>query len=226
MGHSRRSDRGASHFPSTPMDGHRRLAGRAVIRHYESFGARQFPHTRHARTTRRVNLPHGVALAASGKSERSSRASRLDEEGRYGQSSRHVRRGCDGRGGHVRRTWPARTAKSRGPGLPTLRSSSWEASFSGATGARKPGPRGERDISRKPSRRECRLIRLNLWRLPPAFFIAGGPWVRSSPGIPCALFVFRGPSCLQSPGVNASRDRVDVSTSRCNPGPMPRGEGV
>jgi hypothetical protein len=32
-----------------------------------------------------------------------------------------------------------------------------------ATGARKPGPRGELDISRKPSRRECRLIRLNLW---------------------------------------------------------------
>jgi hypothetical protein len=30
-------------------------------------------------------------------------------------------------------------------------------------GARKPGPQGELDISRKPSRRECRLIRLHLW---------------------------------------------------------------
>jgi len=42
--------------------------------------------------------------------------------------------------------------------------------ISRTTGARKPGPRGDRDISRKPLRRECRLIWLNLWRLPPAFF--------------------------------------------------------
>jgi hypothetical protein len=34
------------------------------------------------------------------------------------------------------------------------------------------------------------LIRPNLWYLPPAFFVAGGPWVRSSPGIPCALSSF------------------------------------
>ena len=106
----------------------------------------------------------GMALVASGKSERSSRASRLDEEGRYGQSSRHVRRGCDGRGWHVRRTWLSRTAKSRGPGLPTLRSSlAMMLRITPATGARKPGPRGDRDISRNPPRRECRLIRLNLW---------------------------------------------------------------
>ena len=91
-----------------------------------------------------------------------------------------------------------------------------------ATGARKPGPRGDRDISRKPSRRECRLIRLNLWRLPACFFIAGGPWVRSSPGIPCALFVFPRAKLLHCSGVNASRDRVDVSTSRINPGRMLR----
>ena len=155
--------------------------------HY-AFGGRQLLHMRHAQIARRANLSHVFALATSGKSERCFRASRLDEEGRYGQSSRHVRRGCDGRGWHVRRTGPARTAKSRGPGLPTLRSSlATMLCITPATGARKPGPRGDRDISRKPSRRECRLIRLNLWRLPPAFFVAGGPWVRSSPGIPCAL---------------------------------------
>src|SRR5690348_3887329 len=50
-----------------------------------------------------------------------------------------------------------------------------------------PVHRGERGISRKPLRRECRLIRPNLWSLPPAFLFAGGPWVRSSPGIPCTL---------------------------------------
>src|ERR1700719_3033475 len=117
-------------------------------------------HTRPAKIARRANRSQANALAASGKSERCFRASCLDEEGRYGQSSRHVRRGCDGRGGHVRRTWLARTAKSRGPGLPTLRSSlAMMLCITPATGARKPGPRGDRDISRKPSRRECRLIR-------------------------------------------------------------------
>jgi hypothetical protein len=32
----------------------------------------------------------------------------------------------------------------------------------------------------KPLRRECRMIWLNLWYLPPDFFIAGGPWVAAS----------------------------------------------
>jgi hypothetical protein len=44
-------------------------------------------------------------------------------KGRFGRSSRTVGRGCDGRGDYVRRTWRTRTAKSRGPDLPTLGSS-------------------------------------------------------------------------------------------------------
>ena len=47
---------------------------------------RQFPHTRHAQFARRANLPHAFTLAASGKSPRCSRASRLDEEGRLSRS--------------------------------------------------------------------------------------------------------------------------------------------
>jgi hypothetical protein len=47
------------------------------------------------------------------------------------------------------RTTLMRTAKSCGPDAPTLASSSREASFLGATVARKPGHRGEREISRK-----------------------------------------------------------------------------
>jgi hypothetical protein len=42
---------------------------------------RQIPHPRHAQTARRANLPHACALASSGKSQPSSRASRLDERG-------------------------------------------------------------------------------------------------------------------------------------------------
>jgi hypothetical protein len=34
--------------------------------------------------------------------------------------------------------------------------------------------------------------RQHLWYLPPAFFVAGGPWVRPSPGIPCALSILEG----------------------------------
>ena len=66
----------------------------------------QFPHVRHAKIARRANLSQVSELAPSGKSKPSSRASRLDEEGRFGRSSRYVGRGCGGRCGHVRRTWP------------------------------------------------------------------------------------------------------------------------
>jgi hypothetical protein len=78
------------------------------------------PHTTYARIARRANLPHASALVLSGKSQPSSGASRLNEEGRFGRSSRYVGRGCDGRGWHVRRAWRMRTAKSRGPGAPGL----------------------------------------------------------------------------------------------------------
>jgi hypothetical protein len=52
----------------------------------------QFAHARHAQFARRANLPQACALAPSGKSRADFRASRLDEEGRYGRSSRNVGR--------------------------------------------------------------------------------------------------------------------------------------
>ena len=45
----------------------------------------------------------------------------------------------------VGRTMSSRTAKSCGPGLPTLRPSSQALTSTRATGARKPGPRGEHE---------------------------------------------------------------------------------
>jgi len=48
-------------------------------------------------------------------------------------------------------------AKARGPGLPTPRSSPAKH-FARWRGLSKPGPRGDRAIRRKPSRRECRLF--------------------------------------------------------------------
>src|SRR5690242_2685206 len=65
--------------------------------------------------------------------------------------------------------------------------------FREATEAIKPGTPGRaRYKPLKPSRRECRLLRPCLWSLPPAFLVAGGPWVRPAPGIPCALCTFEG----------------------------------
>ena len=102
-----------------------------------------------SRLRRRANQNHLLAHPASMK--RGVRA-----------SSRHVRRGCDGRGWHVRRTCPARTAKSYGPGLPTLRLRLRDhLADDGGKKARSPGRVRRKPL--KPSRRECRLIRLNLW---------------------------------------------------------------
>jgi hypothetical protein len=101
--------------------------------------------------------------------------SRLDAEG-VSRSSRHVRRGCDGRVGLDGRAMPMRTQKSCGPDTPTLVSSAQNDLR--AMGARKPGSQGARKSALKPSRREGQgVFRLNLWSLPRAFFIARGPWV-------------------------------------------------
>src|SRR5207302_9569165 len=56
-----------------------------------------------------------------------------------------------------------RTAKPCGPDAPTL-ASSWRSDPQ-AMVAIKPGHQGERVISRKPLRREGRIVSANLWRL-------------------------------------------------------------
>ncbi|MGO8910435.1 MAG: hypothetical protein ACLQDM_14100, partial [Bradyrhizobium sp.] len=47
---------------------------------------------------------------------------------------------------------------------------------------------------------------LNLWRLPPAFCFAGGPWVRPAPGIPCALLISEGDVQGHNSGVSRSEN--------------------
>jgi hypothetical protein len=42
---------------------------------------------------------------------------------------------------------------------------------------------------------------------PPAFFVAGGPWVRPSPGIPCALFDLPRVSAIKTRTRFAARER-------------------
>ena len=82
-------------------------------------------------------------------------------------------------------------AKACGPDPPTLGSSLCQDVSQRRRWLQSPVHRGERAISRKPSRGECRMFWLNLWYLPPALFVAGGPWVRPAPGIPRALLISR-----------------------------------
>ncbi|BAM89840.1 hypothetical protein S58_38500 [Bradyrhizobium oligotrophicum S58] len=78
--------------------------------------------------------------------------------------------------------------KSQGPDTPMLVSIHDEASLRVEMVANKPGAPGRLRISVKTVAQGMPVDRQHLWYLPPAFFCAGGPWVRPSPGIPCALF--------------------------------------
>src|SRR3954468_17535105 len=53
--------------------------------------------------------------------------------------------------------------------------------------ANKPGAPGRLRINVKTVAQGMPVDRHHLWYLPPALSSAGGPWVRPSPGIPCAL---------------------------------------
>jgi hypothetical protein len=107
-----------------------------------------------------------------------------------------------------------RTAKSRGPGAPTLASSPRGSKrFPGATVARKPGHRGEREVSRKPPRREGRIASAE-----PVCSCAFScchlrtrPRVQRAPGLPCALLLFRGREIDAKLGRIAPRECEDVS---------------
>jgi hypothetical protein len=126
--------------------------------------------------------------------------------GTYARSSRHVRRGCDGRVGLARRAMPMRTAKSCGPGAPTLAPSRVVTSRA-MTGARKPGSPGRSRISVKtiaqgmPDDPAEPVVTAAC-----VFCLQAGHWGRPPPGIPCALPIRRGRQCDNS-GAIAPRER-------------------
>jgi hypothetical protein len=103
---------------------------------------------------------------------------------------RHERgAGCDGRGGAARRAAPMRTAKSCGPDAPTLASSRRRCfRISLATVARKPGHRGERDISRKTIARGMPgVFGVTVVTNARVFYHHARLRAHRAPGIPCAL---------------------------------------
>jgi hypothetical protein len=90
-------------------------------------------------------------------------------------------------------------AKACGPGTPML--------VSRTTGTKSPAPRGERAISRKPLRRECRCF-----GVPAAFsFCMRAAGATGASGAPCAL-CFRGSWHKQSSGISC---RENAKTCPC-----------
>jgi hypothetical protein len=135
-------------------------------------------------------------------------------EGRYGQSSRNVRRGCDGRGGAQDVARVTRSTKPCGPDTPML-VSSLGAQEPGATVTKTPGtPRRARNKSSNIARGMPDVFGCTCDQLVCVFpaILAHETAGATAPGIPCALFVSRGPSHWQYLGANASRDRGGVFT--------------
>ncbi len=121
-----------------------------------------------------------------------------DEEGRFGRSSRSVAAGSGGRVGlgafaqAGRRMSLGRTVKSRGPGLPTLRSSRsmMRRRVAPVMGANKPGPQGDREAAVQTSAR-------------------GRPGRPAGPVVPAACIFF----CRRATGL--SRGPVFPAPSHC-----------
>jgi hypothetical protein len=81
--------------------------------------------------------------------------------------------------------------------------------FAGATVARKPVHRGEREVSRKPWRGESPDVPAHLWSIPCAFVCkicrTGGRGCQPAPGFPCALFSSGGPPDGKTRTLRAAR---------------------
>ncbi len=132
-------------------------------------------------------------------------AQRHERAGRMRWTRRHAKdeRGC------------SRTAKSCGPGAPTLALSpqGMETSLR-ATVARKPGHRGEHEASRKTTAQgKPELLRLTCGPTP-VLFVARDPRVQPAPGFPCALSIERGSTKTRTSGI-LCRGNADSHRIRC-----------
>jgi hypothetical protein len=133
--------------------------------------------------------------------------------------------GCDGREcadrraaliayGEVVWSWRPKVLAPQGPGAPR----SWRQvlakleSFAKGDGGKRDGSPRRARISRQTiaqGRPEC--LRLYLWSSAlRAIFLARGPRVQRSPGLPCALFILSGARLTQNPDAKMSRERVAV----------------
>jgi len=111
------------------------------------------------------------------------------------------------------------TVKSRGSGIPVLMpramrlrivADAMMRSIVAKRGQDSRSP-GRARISRNTiaqGRSGC--SRPNLWYLPPAFFVAGGPWERPAPDLPCALTLPEGNESSRARAKHAARTKALV----------------
>jgi len=165
----------------------------------------QFAHGGSAQIARRANLPQPSRVDPDPESVASFVPSCTHTRG-ASRSSRTLSAGCGGRVGAERRAAFARTAKSCGPGAPMQAPSCASLQRScEATVAIKLVHRGEREISRKPLRREGRLSLpvpvVNA--LAQIFLCARAPGACGHPVFP-APSDFRGTKTMQSSGAKSA----------------------
>src|ERR1700738_3096075 len=82
--------------------------------------------------------------------------------------------------------------------------------------ARKPGHQGEREVSRKPSRREGRMPPLNLYARVRISLCSlhTRPRVQRAPGLPCAL-CSQGGQCIEQDSGDQRRENAVAHPCRC-----------
>jgi hypothetical protein len=140
------------------------------------------------------------------------------QRGGASRSSRTSGAGCGGRVGsqhgfHADERSDA-TVKSRGSGIPVLMPRAMrfthcrgrdDAKHRRKTGARQPVPGKSAYKPQNHRAGKVGTFRPNLWYLPPAFFVAGGPWERPAPDLPCALTLAEGDKVLKTRAQRAAR---------------------
>jgi hypothetical protein len=148
-------------------------------------------HTHHAQIARRANLPHGDGDCHRPQIRTIIRTSRTHERG-ASRSSRTLGAGCGGRVSCARRTqanadgevvWSWRSdAGAKVAGLNESDDRRWQPSM----------------VTEESPKETVKTIAQGMpvdlaepVVTAACFFVAGGPWVRPSPGIPCALFFKR-----------------------------------
>jgi hypothetical protein len=120
--------------------------------------------------------------------------------GTFGQSSRNVKRVAVDAGGARRSVAAQRTSKSAWSWPPDAEVKPWVMSAR-RRGLSSPAPRGERAISRKPSRRECRTVRRTCGDCRLLFLLQAGHGCGERPAFP-APFVRGGPKMMQNSGTS------------------------
>jgi len=130
-----------------------------------------------------------------------------------GRTRRHEREaGCGGRGGAARRAAFFADGEAVWSRRPDAGAKRVEDVFTRDGDNKARSHRGERGISRKPSRRECRRKRLTCGDLLVCFFHSHTRLrVRLAPGIPCALIILRDYASCKTRARPVPRERGTMS---------------